>query len=215
MAELKQDFETALQAVINDLNAPKAQRNTFGNYNFRSAEDIIEAVKPLLKANNLRMKISDTIELVGDRTYVKATVTVNGYGESDEASAFAREPESKKGMDEAQITGATSSYARKYALNGMFDIDDTKDPDTDEHSKQAGGNSSEPKQKWTASSTKPATDQQKSFVANLLRQHGYEGEDQKTYLVDQYGLAFNEDGTLIITQADAQMIIDDHNTKGL
>lgn len=113
------------------LKAPKGQRNTFGNYNYRSCEDILEAVKPLLKEYDCLLTISDEICLIGDRFYVKATATLKDEESNDEVvvSAYAREEESKKGMDGSQITGAASSYARKYALNGLFAIDDTKDSD--------------------------------------------------------------------------------------
>ena len=112
------------------LKAPKGQFNNFGKYHYRSCEDILEAVKPLLKAEGLALTINDSMQLVGDRVYVKATAMIYD-GENDICvSAFAREAATKKGMDDAQITGAASSYARKYALNGMFLIDDTKDADT-------------------------------------------------------------------------------------
>lgn len=128
-----EDLLTKLSAVQQHLKAPKGQRNSFGNYNYRSAEDILEAVKPLLFEHGLVMTISDSIVHLGDRYYVEATVTVQNGTDSLQATGMAREAETKKGMDEAQITGAASSYARKYALNGMFDIDDTKDADTNEH----------------------------------------------------------------------------------
>lgn len=120
-----------LLQVQSDLKAPKGQYNSFGKYNYRSAEDILEAVKPLLHNEGLVQTISDEIVSVGDRIYVKSTVTLYD-AESDESlsvSALAREDETKKGMDSSQITGSTSSYARKYALNGMYAIDDTKDSD--------------------------------------------------------------------------------------
>lgn len=133
----------ALSAVQANLKAPKGNRNTFGNYNYRSAEDILEAVKPLLASNELTMTLSDQVVQVGDKNYIEATVIIfDLIGEKGEevkfiqTTAYAREAEDKKGMDDAQITGAASSYARKYALNGMFNIDDTKDPDTDEHTAQ-------------------------------------------------------------------------------
>ena len=128
-----EDLLTKLSAVQQHLKAPKGQRNSFGNYNYRSAEDILEAVKPLLFEHGLVMTISDSIVNLGDRYYVEATVTVQNGTDSLQVTGMAREAENKKGMDEAQITGAASSYARKYALNGMFDIDDTKDADTNEH----------------------------------------------------------------------------------
>lgn len=128
-----------LLQVQGDLKAPKGQRNTFGNYNYRSCEDIVEAVKPLLKREGLILNLSDEVVQVGDRYYVKATARVIDIetGEKVETTALAREDENKKGMDLAQITGSVSSYARKYALNGMFAIDDTKDSDaTNTHGKE-------------------------------------------------------------------------------
>lgn len=119
------------------LKAPKNQYNKFGGYNYRNAEDILNAVKPLLAENNCYLMLSDSIENIGERYYVKATAKLyNDEGQSIEVSALAREDESKKGMDGSQITGTASSYARKYALNGLFLIDDTKDADTDEYKKQ-------------------------------------------------------------------------------
>lgn len=124
-----------LSQIQAQLKAPKNQRNAFGGYNYRSCEDILEAVKPLL--GEACLTISDDIVLIGDRFYIKATAKLSLGSEVIENSAFAREPLAKKGMDEAQITGATSSYARKYALNGLFAIDDTKDADaTNTHGKE-------------------------------------------------------------------------------
>ena len=120
-----------LNEIQKRLKAPKGQYNAFGKYKYRSAEDILEAVKPIYIEQNCTLTISDSIELVGERYYVKATAKLtNSEGVSVETSAYAREDLAKKGMDEAQITGSTSSYARKYALNGLFAIDDEKDPDT-------------------------------------------------------------------------------------
>lgn len=137
MAEGKPIF-AALMAVQSELKAPKNQHNSFGKYDYRSAEDIIEAVKPLLKDNGLFLNMSDDIVLIGDRYYVKATVKVVDVvtGESVQTSALAREAAQKKGMDESQVTGTASSYARKYALNGLFAIDDNRDADTDEYARQ-------------------------------------------------------------------------------
>lgn len=141
MAEGKPIF-AALMAVQADLKAPKNQHNSFGKYDYRSAEDIIEAVKPLLKENGLFLNMSDDIVLIGDRYYVKATVKVVDVvtGESVQTSALAREAAQKKGMDESQVTGTASSYARKYALNGLFAIDDNRDADTDEYIRQTSQN---------------------------------------------------------------------------
>lgn len=120
------------QALINiqgELKAPKTNYNKFGNYAYRSAEDILEALKPILQKNNCILTLSDDIILIGNRFYIKAIATLSNEKESITACAMAREDESKKGMDGAQITGSCSSYARKYALNGLFAIDDTKDSD--------------------------------------------------------------------------------------
>lgn len=113
------------------LKAPKGQRNDFGKYNYRSCEDIVEAVKPLLGEQKAVLTISDEIKMVGDRYYIFATAAIVDAetGEKVEVTAQAREADSKKGMDPSQVTGATSSYARKYALNGLLAIDDTKDAD--------------------------------------------------------------------------------------
>ena len=120
-----------LIAIQSELKAPKSQYNNFGKYAYRNCEDILEALKPLLKEHKSTVYISDEIVTVLERFYIKATVTFIDAetGESITNTAYAREEESKKGMDGSQVTGASSSYARKYALNGMFAIDDTKDSD--------------------------------------------------------------------------------------
>ena len=125
-----------LLAIQTKLRAPKGQYNSFGKYSYRSAEDILEAVKPLNSEQGVLLTITDEIKEVGGRIYVVATASVSDGTDTLQVSAFAREPENKKGMDESQITGATSSYARKYALNGLYAIDDNKDADTDEHKQQ-------------------------------------------------------------------------------
>lgn len=125
-----------LLAIQTKLKAPKGQYNSFGKYSYRSAEDILEAVKPLNAEQGVLLTITDEIKEIGGRVYVVATATVSDGTDGLKVSAFAREPENKKGMDESQITGATSSYARKYALNGLYAIDDNKDADTDEHKQQ-------------------------------------------------------------------------------
>lgn len=117
-------------AVQSKLKAPKSQYNGFGKYNYRSCEDILEAVKPLLVEQGLLLTIQDDVVQVGERYYIKATATISDGENSIDSIAFAREEETKKGMDGSQVTGASSSYARKYALNGLFCIDDNKDSDT-------------------------------------------------------------------------------------
>jgi hypothetical protein len=138
------------------LKAPKAQRNNFGKYNYRSCEDILEAVKPLLDGATLT--ITDSIQEVGDRVYVQATATLTDEDDTVSVQGWAREALTKKGMDESQITGAASSYARKYALNGLFCIDDNKDADaTNDHGKTPA---------------KMITDSQKSNITSLAKQSG-------------------------------------------
>ena len=120
-----------LLQIQSELKAPKGQFNAYGKYKYRSCEDILEAVKPILKKNNCTLLLSDSLVYVGERYYIKATATlVNAEGKSVSTEAYAREEETKKGMDASQITGASSSYARKYALNGLLCIDDNKDSDT-------------------------------------------------------------------------------------
>ena len=120
-----------LISIQSELKAPKTQVNRFGGYKYRKAEDILEAVKPLLAKQKCTLIITDDVVLIGNRIYVKATATIkNEKGECETTNGWAREEETKKGMDGSQITGASSSYARKYALNGLFAIDDNADSDT-------------------------------------------------------------------------------------
>lgn len=131
-------FTERVIAVQSQLKAPKSQWNDFGSYYYRNCEDILEAVKPLLKAEGLLLTITDDIVMIGDRFYVKATATLTDGEQSLPCQAFAREEASKKGMDGSQVTGTASSYARKYALNGLLAIDDTKDADTLNNGKNTG-----------------------------------------------------------------------------
>jgi hypothetical protein len=130
----------SLIKIQKELKVPKNQMNKFGNYRFRSAEDIIEAAKPICHKHDCALTISDEVVLIGDRIYVKATATLHkSDGDYFTTNGYAREEEVKKGMDAAQITGSASSYARKYALNGLFAIDDTKDADsTNDHKDEIG-----------------------------------------------------------------------------
>lgn len=127
---MEKTLHEKLVAIQSELKAPKGQTNNFGKYKYRSCEDILEAVKPLLKEHNCTLTLSDEIVMVGTRFYVKAMAWLTDGGSERVVTAFAREEEDKKGMDGSQITGAASSYARKYALNGLFCIDDTEDADT-------------------------------------------------------------------------------------
>lgn len=171
-----------LIAVQQKLNAPKDKVNKFGGYSYRSCEGILEAVKPLLKEQELALVISDEIFPAGQRIYVKATAKVIDKSGAvvAESTAYAREEEDKKGMDAAQLTGATSSYARKYALNGLFAIDDNKDADTEEY--QENRNSSESKQKTP---TKPTT-QPKAEKPSEAKESGK--DNAKKYDENYYNL---------------------------
>lgn len=148
------DSQVVLTQRIGDiqhkLKAPKGQYNSFGKYNYRSCEDILEGVKPLLKEHNLALLIDDEIIQIGERYYVKATAKITDGREIVSATAYAREPDTKKGMDESQITGATSSYARKYALNALLCIDDTKDADTMDNSKKSVQQTQETVYNWNS-----------------------------------------------------------------
>lgn len=126
-----------LLSIQQDLKCNKGQYNSFGKYKYRSCEDILESVKPLLKEHKCILTLNDELVYIGERYYIKATATILDVESSEEIhnTAYAREEEDKKGMDGSQITGTSSSYARKYALNGLFAIDDTKDADTDEYAK--------------------------------------------------------------------------------
>lgn len=140
--------------IQNELKAPKSNYNSFGKYSYRSAEDILTAVKPILAKYNCQLTISDDVIAVGNRIYIRATATITDVdGNSQTVSALAREAEEKKGMDASQITGTASSYARKYCLNGLFLIDDCKDADTDAYHFQT-------------------SDSEKTFDRVFLSQHG-------------------------------------------
>lgn len=129
-------MENQLAVIQSKVKAPKGQFNSFGKYHYRSAEDILEAVKAVVNPIGFSISISDEIVMMGDRFYIKATATLTDGKETYSSTAYAREEESKKGMDGSQVTGASSSYARKYALNGLFALDDTKDSDaTNTHGK--------------------------------------------------------------------------------
>lgn len=176
-----------LRYVQKNLRAPKGQFNKFGGYKYRSCEDILEAVKPLLAEAGLVLVISDRIEHIEGRFYVEATATVyDGKGGIMTATAYAREDDAKKGMDAAQVTGSASSYARKYALNGLFAIDDAKDPDaTNDHGKGARA-TAQPK---AATPPKPARDYSAlvSAASRLAEIHGTDPQDEKRWIVKQFG----------------------------
>ena len=158
-------LQQRLIVAQSELKAPKGQYNSFGKYKYRSAEDILEAVKPVNEKNGLFLRLYDEPVMVGDRMYIKATAEITDELNSQtyKVTAYAREPLSKKGMDESQITGTASSYARKYALNGLYLIDDTKDADTDEHQKQT--------QQGQPQQSRSASDKQLGLVQSLVKKH--------------------------------------------
>ena len=129
MADVTKGIHESLREIQLQLKAPKSQYNSFGKYAYRSAEDILESVKPLLAATNCTLTLSDEAMLIGQRYYIKAFAALSNGKDEIVVAAYAREEETKKGMDGCQITGTASSYARKYALNGLFAIDDNKDSD--------------------------------------------------------------------------------------
>lgn len=181
-----ENFMERIGQLQSELKVPKNQENTFGKYKYRSCEDILEAVKPLLREYHLIMTISDNLIQVGARYYIQATATLRDT-ESDsyiQNTAFAREPENKKGMDDSQITGTASSYARKYALNGLFCIDDTKDADTDEYAKSAASEKQPQKKEEVL-----CTDCGKP-VLGIIRNGKLQrtAEQVEAYAVDTYGV---------------------------
>lgn len=197
------------------LKAPKDKRNTFGGYNYRSCESILEAVKPLLKTEACTLTINDDIVQVGERYYIKATATLrNSSGESVSATALAREEETKKGMDGAQVTGAASSYARKYALNGLFAIDDTKDPDTDEHYKRTH-QADQPKQKAKLVINDAMIDNKERLNKMLKVLEAAYAKDPQGFAVirhlrDELGAEFEDNADKRVLEIWMQHIVENH-----
>lgn len=183
-----------------ELKAPKGQENKFGHYKYRSCEDILEAVKPLLAKNKVILQLTDKIEFLGNRYYIKATAilidtedTKNGEIACIENTAYARESEEKKGMDDSQITGTASSYARKYALNGLFCIDDTKDADINEFKEQQDKVTKQDKEQILEENIDElVTEQQAKTVYAIMRQKGL---DVKKQLSINYNITNTKDLT--------------------
>ena len=177
-----------LLSVQAALKAPKGQFNAFGKYNYRSCEDILEAVKPLLYEHGLTLVIRDQVVAVGNRIYVQATAMITNQDGQVTVTAFAREEEDKKGMDGSQITGAASSYARKYALNGLFLIDDTKDSDgTNTHGKDAP---SSPAPKKPSSDAPPSSSEPPSIMDKAISYVKSQSDKKKAY--DQILMKYGE-----------------------
>lgn len=186
-----------LMNIQRDLKAPKGQYNSYGKFNYRSCEDILEAVKPLLARENCLLLISDEIQDVGGRIYVKAKATIIDIEDGSQISntAYARESVEKKGMDESQLTGTASSYARKYCLNGLFLIDDTKDADTDEYKNQ---------QMKDSGNTKLSPVQVKA-VRNVIEKNGLD----EMGVCQMYGVISVEEMT-VANMSDLNMKVEAH-----
>ena len=194
-----------LSAIQATLKAPKNQYNSFGKYKYRSCEDILEGLKPLLAEHKAALTIEDDVQVVGSRIYVKATATLRQGSEKISTTAFAREAEDKKGMDSAQVTGSTSSYARKYALNGLFCCDDTKDADHDSQH-NGNGNGRKPAPKPAA----PTEEQQKAAVSTEIWQLCQGQGMDKEAMLDAMGLHLNREikGSADLSLADAKSFLE-------
>lgn len=165
--------------IQTELKAPKGQFNSFGNYKYRSCEDILEALKPLCNKHKVVLTVSDQLENIGDRYYIRATARLTDIETLDTTNntAYAREEESKKGMDGSQITGTASSYARKYALNGLFCIDDTKDADTDEYKKRENKAIEKEEREMKKLAEKPIDDKQIDILKKTIEKYGVEDDE--------------------------------------
>lgn len=180
MEELKDQLYDKLNFIQSELKAPKSNYNSFGNYNYRSCEDILEAVKPLCKKYRALLTLTDDIVVIADRVYVKAKAILrdlDDYNIAIEVQAFAREPLEKKGMDSSQVTGTASSYARKYALNGLFNIDDTKDADTNEYQKQTKDENNKQQKKTTKN-----VDKLKANITDIEKPMNFGKYKEKTWI---------------------------------
>ena len=182
----KTEFINKIAKIQQTLKAPKNQYNKFGGYYYRNCEDILESVKPLL--GDLILTINDEIVQIGNRYYVRATATITDGEHEQSATAYAREEESKKGLDTSQVTGSTSSYARKYACNALFCIDDTKDADSDEQSKPEQPKPAQPKLPYPPKSVINEIDACKNIpeIAVVLRKY------QQTYDNEQLSKVASE-----------------------
>lgn len=183
--------QAVLNAIQGELKAPKSQFNKVAGFHYRSCEDILEAVKPLLKKHGATLIISDDIKVIADRVYVEASATLHAQGEAITAKALAREPLEKKGMDVSQVTGASSSYARKYALNGLFCIDDAKDADSDAH-KEAVETSAKPPKEVLTEPELPKADISKTvekIKERFVKAKEKLGEEDFNYILKKQGYA--------------------------
>lgn len=202
-----------LGIIQSKLKAPKGQYNSFGKYKFRSCEDILEAVKPLLAETKTVLSVTDRMEVVGDRIYVRAEAHLNDCEDTGEITtvAYAREEESKKGMDSSQVTGAASSYARKYALNGLFCIDDNKDSDSTNIGDKTTGQKVEPEKK-----TEMISSENVMSIKNIIDKY------PESKLMEQIKTRFKVDDIKSLTKEKGlkclKMLIDydkQHTEKGV
>lgn len=202
-----------LGIIQSKLKAPKGQYNSFGKYKYRSCEDILEAVKPLLAETKTVLSVTDQMEVVGDRIYVRAEAHLNDCEDSGEiiTVAYAREEESKKGMDSSQVTGAASSYARKYALNGLFCIDDNKDSDSTNTGDKATGKKAE-----LVKETEMISSENIMSIKNIIDKY------PESKLMEQIKTRFKVDDIKSLTKEKGQkclkMLIDydkQHTEKGV
>lgn len=203
MSEIRQKLSNVQQA----LKAPKSQFNSFANYKYRNQEDILEALKPLLKEQGLILTLSDEVVNVGEANYVKAQAwirSVDGTEDGIFVTAYAREEVSLKGQIAAQITGGASSYARKYALNGLFNIDDSQDPDSQDHSKKKVVTDTPKTAKEV--SNKYATEKQIKLIFDKLKEKGSATKEDATFvLADQHGVT----DVTKLTIEDASLLIEE------
>lgn len=199
-----------LGIIQSKLKAPKGQYNSFGKYKYRSCEDILEAAKPLLAETKTVLSVTDRMEVVGDRIYVRAEAHLNDCEDTGEITtvAYAREEESKKGMDSSQVTGAASSYARKYALNGLFCIDDNKDSDSTNTGEKVSGKKVEP-----AKETEMISFESVMSIKNIIDKY------PEAKLLDQIKTRFKVDDIKSLTKEKGQkclkMLIDYDKQKGV
>lgn len=197
--------------IQNELKAPKSQFNKFGNYKYRNTEDILEALKPLLSSHKAIINVSDEIELIGDRYYVKATARLIDVEEGNQeikSTAYARESLERKGMDLSQLTGSTSSYARKYALNGLFAIDDTKDSDYTNQTNIKGTSKNKDNKRNNESNL--ASPKQIELITNLAKRKNYEFEKITEYIKKE----FEKNSSKELTKQEASKLIEMLNRLG-
>jgi len=191
------NFYDKIIKIQSELKVSKQQRNKFGNYNYRSCEDIVEGVKPLSKELGLALLISDELVLIGERYYIKATAKLTDGENEVSCNGYARESDNKKGMDDSQLTGSTSSYARKYALNGLLAIDDTKDADNlNKHGKGETSIKTPVKKKVVKQTKEPLDPAKVKALYTLATKKGLADADVKKGIKKYYNAVSTKDLTI-------------------